>query len=220
MFTPSNIKKFVNVTIITLKHENTIFEVAIYPNTLQPFLQGLIPLESVISSDRIYKNVSKGELQTNSNILTLPGNQTGDKIEFILKNGIEKEDDLTRKTQSDKKNRQIALLLMKKLKYQKKRVSFQNALDIAKKYPCLGESKVIANGIIRDLISKNENYEVEKYLIKFHNENENNLKSADRKGEYFRIDGDELFTIRQECFDRKILYDLKFESDEEDEIIC
>lgn len=220
MFTPSNVKKLVNVTVISLKHNDQIFEIPIYPNTLQSYLKNLLEIETVISSTRIYKNVSKGELQTDSNINLLPGKSLKDKIKYILYNGSEKEDDLTRKAQNEKKLRNIALYIMKKLRHKKRRVSFENALEIAKKFSIKGETKLIANSIIREIVRSDTDYDFEKYLIKCNSNISEIYTLNDKKGDYYRVDGDQLNKIVSYCNDHKIRFELEWESDEEDEVIC
>ncbi|KRH94147.1 putative exosome subunit [Pseudoloma neurophilia] len=226
VFTPSNIKKLVNVSVISLKLNDMIFEVPIYPNMLQSYLKTLVKLEDIMVINRIYKNVSKGEVQTDLNINLLPGNNLDEKIDYILRNGIEKEDDLTRKIQTDKKLRKIALILSKKLKYKNRRVAFDRALELAKKFSIQGDTKLLANQIIREIVKNDSDYDTEKYLISIDSTDYHNLddildtipeKSVDG---FHRVDGEQLNRIRTYCDENKIRYTLEYESDCEDEIIC
>lgn len=220
MFTPSNIKKLVNMTVITLKYKNTFFQVPIYPNTLQSFLKGLIPIDSITLSTRIYKNVSKGELQTDANINMIPGNTIEDRIEYILRNGTDKEDDLTRKLQAEKKIKTCGLFLTNKLRYKKRRITYQKAQEVCKTYSLIGDEKTIATAIARDIVKTDPNFEIIKYRIKTDQSIIDQFKLTDRKDDFYRIDGETLFEIKKICTEKKIIYELEYESDEEDEIIC
>lgn len=220
MFTPSNVKKLVNVTVISLKLNDQIYEIPIYPNTLQSYLKNHSELEQIILSTRIYKNVSKGELQTDSNIKILPGNSLQEKIEYILHNGSEKEDDLTRKVQNDRKHRNIALYIMTKLRHQRRRVSFEKALEISERFTIRGDTKLVANSIIREMVRNDPDYEVEKYLIRTNCNISHVFTLDDSKGHFYRVDGEQLNKIITYCNEHRIRFELEYESDEEDEIIC
>lgn len=221
MFTPSNIKKLVNVSIINLKYQNIIYEIPIYPNTLQAYRKNLIPIENITHSDNIYKSVSKGLLQTKISIDKLPGITIREKIDFILRNGHEREENLTREINAEKKIRNVALFVMSKLKYKNRKISFDKAMEIVKCYSLNKEVKIMGNFIIKDIIQKDVNYETEKFLFKVDKKyyNELNLTNPNLDG-FFELDGEELNKIKDICNQKDISYEIGQESDECEEILC
>ena len=94
-------------------------------------------------------------------------------------------------------------------------------LDIVKKYQILGENKIVAAEILRDLTNENQDYEIEKYFIKVDNSDlKKMLCNKEKRNGFFVLKGDELNNIKEICIKNRIPYELEFETDESDEIIC
>lgn len=223
MFTPSNIKKLTNVAIITLKAKSISYEVPIYPNTLQSYLNGLMPLSSILHVNKIYKSVSTGALHTQKALEAVPGKTDDEKIDYILRNGNEKKEKTTREHDTEKKIRGIAAYIMGKVKYKGRWISHDGAISIVKRYDVSRDAKTVGNSIVRDLTRNDADYEKEKFLVKVderHREEMEKRFGPEKEGPWFKVDGDDLKQIRSWCEERRIALEIRNESEDEEEIIC
>ncbi|TBU03624.1 SBDS domain-containing protein [Hamiltosporidium magnivora] len=153
MFTPENLKKLTNVSVVSLKKYGKRYELALYPNKLYEFRKDeSLCLDKILHTDKIYRNVSKGnkadlELFNLSNI---------EIIKEILKYGIEQKDEKTRNYEINKKETEIVSIIQKKvLDLNGKYLSFGKIKDLMRKSQFIidldKESKMQANDIIKRL---------------------------------------------------------------------
>lgn len=223
MFTPSNIKKLINVTTITLRKNNVTYEVPIYPNTLKPYQNNLLPLSSVVHTHCIYKSVSKGLLHNREALKAIPGDNMDQKIEYILRTGHDKEESITRDYSTDKKIRSVSTYLMRRIRYQRRRISLDEAMDIVKRYDVSKDVKVVANSIVKDLTARDADYEREKFRVRVDAKFLEEIGRAfdvEQAGDWMRMDGEVLRKVKAWCEERGIGCEIGDESEDEDEIIC
>lgn len=62
MFLPENQKRLTNVSVVSLKKFGKRYELAVYPNKLYEYRNGMnTPLSEILHTDQIFVNVSKGK---------------------------------------------------------------------------------------------------------------------------------------------------------------
>ncbi|ELQ74232.1 putative exosome subunit [Trachipleistophora hominis] len=223
MFTPSNIKKLINVTTITFRKNNVAYEVPIYPNTLKPYQNNLIPLSSVVHTHSIYKSVSKGLLHNKEALKAIPGENMDQKIEYILRNGHDKQESMTRDYNTERKTRNVGTYLMRKIRYRGRRISLDEAMEIVKKYDLSKDVKVVGNNIVKDLTAKDADYEREKFKVRVDTRYVNDVTQTfgiEHADCWMKMDGDVLRKVKAWCEQRGIGCEIRDESEDEDEVIC
>lgn len=66
MFLPENRKRLTNVCVVSLKKFGRRYEVAVYPNKLYEYRNGITPaITDIVHTDQIFSSVSKGKLKGN-----------------------------------------------------------------------------------------------------------------------------------------------------------
>ncbi|KAI5181048.1 ribosome maturation protein SDO1 [Nematocida sp. AWRm80] len=103
IFTPENIKRLENVTVITFKTKNRSYEVAAVPNRLYEYKRNKkIPIGEIVHTTSIFTDISKGEIAKKADILKdLKTKTLEDALVFILDNGVEKKDRATREYENE-----------------------------------------------------------------------------------------------------------------------
>lgn len=62
MFLPENQKRLTNVSVVSLKKFGKRYELAVYPNKLYEYRNGMnTPLSEILHTDQIFASVSKGK---------------------------------------------------------------------------------------------------------------------------------------------------------------
>lgn len=107
MFTPVNVKKLTNVSVVTLKKFGKRYELAIYPNKLYEYQKGITTnLEEIVQHPTIFRNVSKGEVCSKGD-LDLFRMPKEDIIREILEKGHEQKNEATRDKEASMAEREI-----------------------------------------------------------------------------------------------------------------
>jgi ribosome maturation protein SDO1 len=115
MFTPANRKKLVNVCVVTLRKYGRRYELAIYPNKLYEYRHNMAtPLDDILHSTTIYRNVSKGEVISQTD-LSLFNKSSEDIIRDILTNGYEQKNEATRAYEFEATEKEVINLLQNKV---------------------------------------------------------------------------------------------------------
>lgn len=209
MFTPENLKKLTNVTIITYKKNNYKFELAAYPNKLHDYRHNITKnYNEILHIDTIFKNVSKGEIANKKDMQAAFGTtKTENIIEEILKHGIEKKDEKTRNYEHEKKEKEIINILMKKLTYNDKYLNVNAVKDLFKKFKVSvnrKEAKVQANEIIK-IATKNGEYK--RILMKIEVDRlDEELKGEKIEGNIIYVTGDQFVKLKEVCSSKNIKY--------------
>ncbi|KAG0417041.1 Ribosome maturation protein SDO1, partial [Dictyocoela roeselum] len=171
MFTPLNIKKLTNVSIVTLKKFGRKYELALYPNKFYEFQNGMTSdLDTILHTRTIFSSVSKGEICSKKDLKCF--DMSEDKIiEYILRHGTEQKSSKTRNVEMQAIERQIVEYLSKKLLFDGKMVSREKLRDAVRKrtIQTKRDPKVQAQDIIKELCK--EGYEVVPLIIKIRNYN-------------------------------------------------
>lgn len=158
MFTPENIKKLTNVSIVSLKTRDHRFELALFPNKFYEYQHNLErDLEKILHTDVIFKDVSKGQIAAKDTIAhEFPKMAHESVVRFILTHGVEKKSEKTRLYELNKKEREIAVVVSKKVLFEGRNLSSERAVDVMKEKGlsvCLRkDAKVQANGMIKVLL--------------------------------------------------------------------
>jgi ribosome maturation protein SDO1 len=124
MFLPENQKKLTNVSIITLKKFGKKFEIAVYPNKLYEYRHNpAVPLDSILHSEAIYKNLSVGDLASESDLESFPSQKRDDIIRYIIDNGHEQKAINTNLHELDYIEKQILEIIQNKVKFNNSYIS-------------------------------------------------------------------------------------------------
>lgn len=121
-------KKLSNVSIVTLKKFGKKFELAVCPNTLCEYRRNPnTPLNSILHSENIYKNLNTGEICSESDLklFDLPKIEI---IHLILQNGHEQKPQETSQNELTSIERQIVDLVQSKVLYNGSYVSSDNLI--------------------------------------------------------------------------------------------
>jgi len=124
-------KQLTNVNIVTLKKLDRRYEVAIYPNKLYEYRHNnAISLDGIIHSDIIYKNISTGDIcsETDLNLLrsainssniekSLSVSDKDELIRYILMNGHEQKAHETSMHELSSIEKQIVEIVQNKVTY-------------------------------------------------------------------------------------------------------
>lgn len=212
MFTPQNIKKLTNVSIIVYKTGSKKFELALYPNKLYDYKNKLTNnLSEILHTYQIFKDVSKGQIANKKEIETVFGKKKEDEIiKFILENGVEKKSEKTRNYELEKKENEIVNIISKKLIYENKLMNIDVIKTLLRKFNCKidmkKESKVLANEFIKAILN-DDAYDVLPMKI-----------AVDNKIVY--IKSKEFNTFKEDCEKRGVSYFIKQDDEIEEEEIC
>lgn len=117
MFLPENNRRMTNLNVISLKMNNKKYEIGVYPNTLYEFRHNPnVDLGRIIPSDKIYKNISIGDVASESDLAEFK--MTKDQIlKYILSNGHEQKSQITTNHELEQIEKQIVDLVQNKVKY-------------------------------------------------------------------------------------------------------
>ena len=153
-------KKLANVSIITLKRFGKKFEVAVCPNKLYEYRHNPnIPLNSILHSENIYRNLATGDICSESDIslftdlFSCSSNIKTDAIHFILQNGHEQKPQETSQYELSNVEKQIVDLVQSKVLYNGSYVSNENLILFIRKVWNIknSEPKKQVSGIIKKL---------------------------------------------------------------------
>lgn len=152
MFLPENQKKLTNVSVVTLKKFGRKYELAVYPNKLYEYRHdSKTPLSTILHSENIYRNVSTGEVCSDSDLALFydsesvevdRSNKGGsspcirnktDIVHFILQNGHEQKHSTTYQHELLNVERQIVDLIQSKVLYNNSYVSKEHLLAFIRK---------------------------------------------------------------------------------------
>jgi ribosome maturation protein SDO1 len=165
MFTPLNVKKLTNVSIVTLKKFGKRYELAIYPNKLYEYQKGITTnLNEILLSNTIYKNVSKGEICSKEDLKKFNTNNE-DIIKYILDFGKEQKNEITREKETSMTEKEIIDLIKKKVMKNNKFMNYNELKDLINKVHNIkpGNSKKQSQEIIFKL--EKEGIERVKYKV-------------------------------------------------------
>ncbi|KCZ76591.1 hypothetical protein H311_02407, partial [Anncaliia algerae PRA109] len=152
MFLPENVKKYTNVSVVSLRKYGNRYEVAIQPNKLNDYRNKKIELDDVLLSKNIFMNVSKAEICPDDLLIMFHKSKEEIIIE-ILNYGTEQKASKTRNAEIRQTENEIIALLQRKLLFQGKFLSVHYLKKIVSSISIeQGNSKVQAQEIIRKLI--------------------------------------------------------------------
>ncbi|EPZ34939.1 Ribosome maturation protein SBDS domain-containing protein [Rozella allomycis CSF55] len=116
IFTPLNQVKLTNVSVVRLKKGGKRFEVACYKNKVMDWRRGLISdLSEVIQIDKVFTNVSKGQVANQEDLLkSFKTNETSEIIVQILKNGELQVSEKERLNQNERMLKDIVHIIAEK----------------------------------------------------------------------------------------------------------
>lgn len=163
MFTPENLKKLTNVSVVSHKKSNKKFELALFPNKFIEYKNNpSTPLSEILHTMDIFKNVSKGELANKKDIQVAYGDMTQENIiKEILQFGFERTNTKTRDYLNEKKEIEVLTLIREKIQENGKYVDFERLKKVIKEKGLFldyrKESKVVANEIVK-LIAKDSRF--------------------------------------------------------------
>lgn len=212
MFTPENIKKLTNVSIVTYKTGDTKFELAIYPNTLFDYKKGLIKKEVMLHTDTVFSDVKKGLIAPQSTLRTHFKKHTQDEtVEYILKNGSEKINDKSRNIEIERRENEICNIVASKMLYKKKKLTHEAIKQLIKSIGYNIDykrcAKIQANEICKALDSKLD-CEKMKIRVQFTN------------GVIEEMDGTQFMMKKEEWKRDNVSYTVKYDDEVEEEEIC
>lgn len=134
-------KQLTNVSIVTLKKLDKKYEIAVYPNKIYEYRHdNQVPLNTIIHSDIIYKNISTGDVCSEVDLSYLQKfinkkdviNRT-EIIHYILMNGYEQKAHETFTHELDQIEKQIVDMVQPKVTYNNSYVSTETLLGFIKK---------------------------------------------------------------------------------------
>ncbi|KAG0442260.1 Ribosome maturation protein SDO1 [Dictyocoela muelleri] len=221
MFTPLNIKKLTNVSIVTLKKYGHKYELALYPNKLYEYQHNITKdIDQILHTRTIYSSVSKGAVCSRKNLECF--NMTDDQIiEYILKHGTEQKNIKTRNVEQQIVERQISEYLSKKLMLNGKMLSMDKLLEIVKKrvVQINRDPKVQAQDILKELCKNG--YDVVPLVIRIRNNEKfiEDFKNYEIKNQMIIMKWSDFKDFKKIADKNKILFEI-VENEIEDEEIC
>lgn len=212
MFTPENIKKLTNVSIVTYKTSDTKFEVAIYPNTLFDYKKGLVNKDKILHTDTVFIDVKKGKIASQQMLKTHFKNKPkGEIIDIILNNGSEKINDKSRNLEIERKENEICAIIANKMLFKNKKLNLATAKQLLKSIEYSVDykksAKVQANEICK-VLALRPDCEIIKIKVQFEN------------GKIVEMDGVEFATKKDEWKHNNIHFTIKYDEEVEEEEIC
>lgn len=226
MFTPENLKKLTNVSVVTHKKNNQKFELALFPNKYIEYKNNPnINLNEILHTFEIYKNVSKGELANKKDIQKVYKDMSNeDVIKEILNFGFERQDTKTRDYLNEKKEIEILNFVREKIYEDGKYMSFTKLRQVIKeKGLCIDhrkEAKVMANEIVK-AIAKDKRYRKICMRIEVFDDFEcafEIVREDNKKVVY--LYGDEFVKFREFLIQNKYRYVILQNQELEEEEIC
>ncbi len=239
MFLPSNNKKFVNISIVTLKINGFKFELAVYPNKLYEYFNkdGNMDLNMILHSKIIYKNISRGDECSKSDLEYLQNHirdkykiirnvdDSSELIHFILKNGYERKPSKTKDVEQKMIENQVMDILHNKVMLNKAYLNKNVLLKIVKgmwNFNNSDSAKKQATDIIRKL--EKIGFERVSYIVTVEDADcvgcdEYEKYKTDIKNEYL-LKRDILHNFIKECDLKGIKYSILKHEEVESEEIC
>ncbi|KAF9763863.1 Ribosome maturation protein SDO1 [Nosema granulosis] len=213
MFTPLNVKKLTNVSVVTLKKFGKRYEVAIYPNKLYEYQKKITTnLEEIVQHQTIFRNVSKGEVCSKGD-LELFNKPVPEIIREILERGHEQKNEATRNKEVEMAEKEIVDLVRKKVTKNGKFLSYEAMKNVIhSKFKISINTKKQAQEIVSKL--EKEGYERINYKIECEEE-------VDFQGLIYR-DGEVLISSRdlpefkKHCKERNIQFVVHQPKEEEE----
>ncbi|WUR04663.1 ribosome biogenesis protein SBDS [Vairimorpha necatrix] len=195
MFTPANMKKLTNVSIITLKKYNKTYSIPVYPNKLYEYHHNISPLSDCIPSTIIYKNVTTG-IRCSKEDLSLFNLPVLDIIKYIILYGHEQKNILTREYELQMIENQIVDRVRKKIQKDGKFMRNEECRRVVKRVYNINMGSV--KGQVLEIISvlEREGYEKVKMRVEV-------------DGEEKFIDSGEYKKFKEECKEKKKEYIVK-----------
>ncbi|KAH9410891.1 Shwachman-Bodian-Diamond syndrome-like protein [Ordospora pajunii] len=153
MFTPQNQKKLVNVCVIALRKYGRRYELAVYPNKLYEYRNGITACTNeILQTSTVYRNVSKGEIAGQDD-LSMFGKPHDEIVKEILDNGHEQKNEATRIYEQERTEREILEIVRRKVTKDGKHVSMNALRDAMSRVHNvhIGDSKKQAQEVVAKL---------------------------------------------------------------------
>ncbi|KAM0686950.1 hypothetical protein COBT_001816 [Conglomerata obtusa] len=206
MFTPENLKKLINVSIITQKKKNKKFELALYPNKLIEYKNNnKTPLSQILHTFAIFKDVSKGELANKKDLRECYGNLSDDDIiREILQYGNERISERTRDYMSDRRENEVYNLIMEKVTEDGCCMNMDRVKKVLKDNNCVIDArkdvKVQANEFIKKIVVNKKYKKVKMRIEIFDREIGNKYKIEFEEGKMVvYVTGEEFIELKNMC---------------------
>ncbi|KCZ79828.1 hypothetical protein H312_02769 [Anncaliia algerae PRA339] len=219
MFLPENVKKYTNVSVVSLRKYGNRYEVAIQPNKLNDYRNKKIELDDVLLSKNIFMNVSKAEICPDDLLIMFHKSKEEIIIE-ILNYGTEQKASKTRNAEIRQTENEIIALLQRKLLFQGKFLSVHYLKKIVSSISIeQGNPKVQAQEIIRKLIPLG--FKKLEMRIKLSDKIPNITELFDCRieGEVIFISSDDFPNFRSYCDENSVKFIILESVDIEDEVI-
>ncbi|KAM0672978.1 hypothetical protein GVAV_003553 [Gurleya vavrai] len=227
MFTPENIKKLTNVSIITYKKNNKKFELALYPNKLIEYRNNnSIPLIQILHTFTIFKDVSKGEVSNKNDLKECFKNLRNEDIIYeILQFGNERVSEKTRDYLNDKRETEFVSIVMEKVTEDGRFMNPERIKKLMKlksfKIDAKKDVKVQANEFIKNLCEDHTFKKVAMRIEVFNDElNEKYKIFFEKDKKIIYVDGEDFFGLKNYCKDNKFRYVILQNEEIEEEEIC
>lgn len=118
VFTPENLKRLTNVSVVYYRVNRNVYELAVYPNKLYEYRRNRnTPVRDVVHIEKIYSDVSKGELGRREDIRRDLSEDYGEAIRILLDRGVEKKDKKTREYECGQVRKEVLEHLKERLEH-------------------------------------------------------------------------------------------------------
>ncbi|ORD98740.1 SDO1 [Hepatospora eriocheir] len=221
MFLPSNNKKLVNISIITLKVDNFTYELAVYPNKLYEYFNDTCTdYSEILHNDCIYRNISKGELCSYKEIDYLKKSKNIiDPIKYILDNGYERKHSKTKEYEIEQIEKEVIEILSSKILYNNSLVDKDTLKTVVRgvySYNLMNPKKQVSF-----IIKKLE--EIGYKRVSFKVDTEKNLdeyKEFEMNENSYLLKGDVLHYFIEDCDKKNINFTIEKFEEVDSEDIC
>ncbi|KAM0671327.1 putative subunit of exosome [Ordospora colligata] len=224
MFTPQNQKKLVNVCVIALKKYGRRYELAVYPNKLYEYRNGITTcINEIVQSSTVYKNVSKGEIAAQDD-LSMFGKSHDEIVKEILDNGHEQKNEATRMYEQERTEREILEIVGRKVTKDGKHVNMNVLRDAMSKVHNvhIGDSKKQSQEVVAKL--ERIGYERVGMRIAVDLNNSSIRRFVDQNGEvndaYVILRSNYFPAFKRICDSESVKYIVVRNEDPDDEEIC
>lgn len=219
MFTPVNIKKLTNVSVVTLKKYGKRYELAIYPNKLYEYQKGLTQdLNEIVQNQTIFKNVSKGEVCKKEDLDLFCKSQE-EIIKEILDRGHEQKNEATRDRETLMAEREIIDLVRAKVTKGGKFLNPEEMKGWILKVHKISQGRIKKQ--VQEIVSKLEQagFERVNFKIEVDFERVRGVEGVFLKGDDVFVNSSKFPSFRRHCEENKIPYVVRREEEEEEEEI-
>lgn len=224
MFLPESQKKLTNVSVVSIRKFGKRYEVAVYPNKLYEYRNGITTTVSeIVHTDQIFTNVSKGEVCPDS-LLQKFNKPKHRIIEEILLKGIEQKDTKTRNFELKKAENEIVHFIQTRILNKGKYMNVDTIRKLLRSFKIEpGNSKTQAQSIIKALTKMG--YEKIKMIIEVADEKEipRIAKEVDSEvvlGTIIKISTDAYREFKSFCAKNNIRFKILENEEVDEEYIC